>query len=109
VLHSEYVTQKEFDAITHHPKVVYLYANSLYAKVSVDYNNDTITLVRGHGYPTPQDLNAFGWKFDNRAKEYDTNCGDNSFYKVDNGIMWDCYPENTIYSNMTLLKIIKDY
>ncbi|MDE1725524.1 MAG: hypothetical protein KGH76_06480 [Thaumarchaeota archaeon] len=109
VLHNEYVTQKEFDAITHHPKVVYLYANPLYAKVNVDYNNDTITLVKGHGYPTPQDHNAFGWKFDNSIKEYDTDCSDNSFYKIDNGIMQDCYPENTIFSNMTVLKIIKDY
>ncbi len=109
MLHNEYVTQKEFDAITHHPKVIYLYANSLYAKVSVNYNNDTITLVKGHGYPTSQDLNAFGWKFDNRAKEYDTNCANTSFHPVDNGIMLDCYPEDTIYTNMTILKIIKDY
>ncbi len=109
MLHNEYVTKKEFDAITHHPKVVYLYANPLYAQVNVNYDNDTITLVKGHGYPTPLDLNAFGWKFDNRAKEYDTDCSDNSFYKVDNGIMLDCYPENTIFTNMTILKIIKDY
>jgi hypothetical protein len=109
LLHNEYVTQKEFDAITHHPKVVYLYANSLYALVDVNYQNDTITLIKGHGYPTSDISNAFGWKFDNHAKEYDTYCGDNSFYKVDNGIMLDCYPEHTIFSNMTLLEIIKNY
>jgi hypothetical protein len=101
------VTKKEFDAITHHPKVVYLYANSLYAQVDVNYDNDTITLVKGHGYHGF--LNAFGWKFDNREKEYDTDCSDESFHKIDNGIMLDCYPENTIFNNMTLLKIIKDY
>lgn len=107
VLHNEYVTKKEFDAITHHPKVVYLYANPLYAQVDVNYKNDTITLVRGHGYQGI--LNAFGWKYDNSPKEYDTNCSDNSFYKINNGIMWDCYPENSIFANMTILKIIKDY
>jgi hypothetical protein len=44
VLHNEYVTQREFDAVTKHPHVVYLYPNALYAKVSVDYWNDTVTL-----------------------------------------------------------------
>jgi len=109
VLHNEYVTQREFDAITHHPKVIYLYANPLYAKVTVNYQNDTITLVKGHGYPTKDIRNAFGWQFDNSQKEYDTDCSGNIFYKVSNGIMQDCYPENIIYTNMTLLKMIKDY
>jgi uncharacterized protein DUF5648/N,N-dimethylformamidase beta subunit-like protein len=107
ILHNEYVTKKEFDAITHHPKVVYLYANPLYAEVS--YHNDTLTLIRGHGYPTPDIRNAFGWEFDNSKYEYNTDCSHTSFYKVDNGIMQDCYPENIIFTNMTLLKFIKDY
>lgn len=34
ILHNEYVTQTEFNAITHHPNVVFLYPNALYAKVS---------------------------------------------------------------------------
>ena len=109
VLHNEYVTQKEFDAITHHPKVIYLYANPLYAQVDVNYQNDTITLLKGHGYPTPNILNAFEWKFDNHEKEYNADCSHVSFHTVSNGIMLDCYPEDVIYSNMTLLKIIKDY
>ena len=109
LLHNEYVTKKEYDAILHHPKVVYLYANPLYAEVRVNYDNSTITLLRGHGYPEKNITNSFGWKFDNRKAEYDTNCANKSFYKVDNGIMQDCYPENIIYNNMTLLKIIKDY
>lgn len=36
VLHNEYVTQKEFNAITSHPHVIYLYPNSLYALVNVN-------------------------------------------------------------------------
>lgn len=64
VLHNEYVTKKEFDAITNHPKVIYLYANALYAEVKVNYENDTITLIKGHGYPSPDILNAFNWKYE---------------------------------------------
>ena len=47
-LHNEYVTKREFNAITHHPHVIYLYPNALFAQVKVDYNKNTITLVRGH-------------------------------------------------------------
>jgi len=45
VLHNEYVTQKEFDAITSQPDVIFLYPNALYAKVTANYDNNTITLV----------------------------------------------------------------
>jgi hypothetical protein len=36
------------------------YPNSLYAKVSIDYWNNTVTLVRGHGYPYSSIGNGFG-------------------------------------------------
>ena len=71
MLHSEYVTKKEFGAVTAHPKVVYLYPNTLYAEITTDYSKNTITLIRGHGYPTPDIGNGFGWKFDNTNYEYD--------------------------------------
>ena len=45
ILHNEYVTNSEFNAITHHPNVIYLYPNALYAEVSSNYNTGTITLV----------------------------------------------------------------
>ena len=61
VLHNEYVTQREFGAITQHPHVIYLYPNALYAKVSVDYWNNTTTLILGHGYPDSTIRNGFGW------------------------------------------------
>ena len=47
VLHNEYVTKKEFDAITSHPDVVFLYPNALYAQVEANYTSNTITLVHG--------------------------------------------------------------
>ncbi|MGI0077046.1 MAG: hypothetical protein ACREAU_06545 [Nitrosopumilaceae archaeon] len=109
VLHNEYVTITEFNAITQHPKVLYLHPNALYAEIDVDYENDTITLLRGHGYPDPQIGNGFNWMFDNSEFEYD-DCQDNwNFNKIDNGMMLNCYPENIIYKNYTLLKMIKDY
>lgn len=109
LLHNEYVTQKEFDAITTHPHVVYLYPNALYGKVTVDYNANTITLARGHNYPDVKIRNGFDWKFDNSGFEYDTHCNNWNFYNITNGIMLDCYPENHLEHNAKLLKAIKDY
>lgn len=109
VLHNEYVTQKEFDAITSHPHVIYLYPNSLYAKVIVNYQKNTITLIRGHGYPDLHISNGFGWKYDHSRLEYDTVCKNWDFYQVGNGIMLNCYPEYFLSHSMPLLTMIKDY
>jgi len=109
VLHNEYVTQNEFDAITHHPHVIYLYPNSLYAKVSHDALHNTITLLRGHGFPYVTIRNGFDWKLDNSHFEYNRSCHDWKFFNVKNGIMLDCYPENDITSDISLLRAIKDY
>jgi len=108
VLHNEYVTQKEFDGITKHPDVVYLYPNALYAEVKTDYANNTITLVRGHGYPDANIRNGFNWKFDNSQYEYDNQCDNWSFYKVDNGKMLNCYPAFRMYYDRDLLTAIKE-
>jgi len=110
LLHNEYVTQKEFDAITNHPNVIYLYPNSLYGKISVNYDTDTISLIRGHGYPDKSISNGFDWEFDNTHPfEFDNKCIDWEFYKIDNGIMLNCYPEFQIVHDDILLKFIKDY
>lgn len=109
VLHNEYVTQNEFEAITNHPHVVYLYPNALYAKVSYDNLHNTITLVRGHGYPYLTIRNGFNWKLDDSHFEYNKSCINWKFFNVKNGIMLDCYPENDIPSDISLLKTIKDY
>jgi hypothetical protein len=93
VLHNEYVTKKEFDAITNHPDVVYLYPNALYAEVKSDYTTNTITLVRGHGYPDQDIRNGFGWGSDNSKYEYNVNCDDWTFYTKANKTMLNCYPE----------------
>ncbi|MCE9652249.1 MAG: hypothetical protein K8Q89_04210 [Nitrosarchaeum sp.] len=107
LLHNEYVTQKEFDAITNHPKVIYLYPNALHAKVSLDFEGNSITLLRGHGYPKQNIENGFDWKYDNtHPYEYNTKCNDLQFYKIDNGFMLNCYPENIILSDVILLQTL---
>lgn len=108
VLHNEYVTKREFDAITSHPDVIYLYPNSLYAEVTPDYDQNTISLVNGHGYPDPQIKNGFDWKYDNSKYEYDTNCDQWNFYRIGNGYMLNCYPEyRLLYSTEMLRSLVQ--
>ncbi len=107
VLHNEYVTKKEFDAITSHPNVVYLYPNALYAEVKTNYDNYTITLVRGHGYPTLDISNGFGWKSTNSKYEYDAECDSWSFYvSIENKTMLNCYPEYRMLYDSELLRLL---
>jgi len=112
MLHNEYVTHTMFDAITNHPNVIYLYPNALYAEIEVDYTVETITLIRGHNYPEPEITNGFDWEFDNtHPYEYDNTCLEMEFYKIKNGWMTNCYPENMFLQNskalFDLLKVIK--
>ena len=112
ILHNEYVTRTMFDAITNHPNVLYLYPNALYAEIEVDYVDETITLIRGHNYPEQEIVNGFDWEFDNtHPYEYDNECANMEFYKIRNGWMTNCYPENVFLENdhaIILLKAIKD-
>jgi hypothetical protein len=113
MLHNEYVTQTMFDAITNHPKVLYLYPNALYAEIEVNYIDETITLIRGHNYPEPEITNGFDWEFDNtHPYEYDSHCEILQIYKIKNGWMTTCYPENVFLRDsqqlFELLKTIKD-
>jgi len=113
MLHSEYVTRTMFDAITNHPNVFYLYPNALYAEIEVNYMDETITLIRGHNYPEPGITNGFDWELDNtHPYEFDSLCLDMDIYKIENGWMTNCYPENLFLQNteqlFKLLKLIKD-
>jgi hypothetical protein len=113
MLHNEYVTRTMFDAITSHPNVLYLYPNALYAEIEVNYTDETITLIRGHGYPEPQIKNGFDWEFDNTYPyEFDTVCANMEFYQIKNGWMTNCYPENLFFQDteqlFSFLKMIKD-
>ncbi|MDE1764623.1 MAG: hypothetical protein KGH88_10345, partial [Thaumarchaeota archaeon] len=97
VLHNEYVTKKEFDAILSHPDVVFLYPNALYAQVRTNYTDNTITLVHGHGYPDSIIKNGFDWKYDNSKYEYGVDCNNWHFYKSGNYSMLNCYPEFAMF------------
>jgi hypothetical protein len=109
ILHNEYVTKKMFDAITSHPNVVFLYPNSLYAEISVNYEDNTISLIKGHGYPESSIINGFDWEFENtHPYEFDTKCNDWDFYTITNGVMLNCYPEQKIWNDELLLKKLKE-
>ena len=109
LLHSEYVTKSMFDAITNHPKVVYLFPNALYAEIAVDYNRNEISLIKGHGYPNKEIINGFNWKFENTDPfEYDTECANWKFYEIKNGVMLNCWPDQIIFNDKLLLKTIKE-
>ena len=114
MLHNEYVTRAMFDAVTSHPNVLYLYPNALYAEIEVNYIDETITLIRGHNYPEPEITNGFDWEFDNtHPYEFDSECAGMDIYKIKNGWMTNCYPENFLMGNdpvklMNLLYLIKD-
>lgn len=108
LLHNEFVTREEFDAITQHPNVVYLYPNALSSEVEADYSNNTIKLIRGPGFPDPSVTNGFNWQFDNTEYFDDWACSNWEFYQVDNGHMLNCFPERELpqYGH-EMLKILK--
>ncbi|MFB5627853.1 MAG: hypothetical protein ACE5R5_06620 [Nitrosarchaeum sp.] len=109
VLHNEYVTKKMFDAITSHPNVIYLYPNALYAEISTNFANNTITLIRGHNYPDENITNGFDWEFENtQPYEYDKECNNWEFYDIPNGKMLNCYPEQKIWKDKEFLRALKE-
>ena len=109
VLHNEYVTKNMFDAITSHPNVIYLYPNALYAEISTNYQDGTISLIRGHGYPELEISNGFDWEFENtRPYEFDKKCDNWEFYYIPNGEMLNCYPEQKIWKDEKFLKALKE-
>ncbi len=109
VLHNEYVTKNIFDAITSHRNVIYLYPNALYAEISANYQDSTISLIRGHQYPELEISNGFDWEFDNtRPYEFDKKCDTWEFYDIPNGKMLNCYPEQKIWKDEKLLKTLKE-
>lgn len=108
LLHNEYVTKAEFEAIKNHKNVFYLYPNSLYVQVAVDYENLTMTLVRGHGYPNENISNGFDYVTSSKY-EYDFNCKNYKWEKEPNGMQPTCWPEFLIQADRSVLKTIKDF
>ena len=109
LFHNEYVTQSVFDKLTGFPNIIYLYPNSLYAKVDVDYHQGTMTLIRGHGYPTNETKNGFDWKYDNSDQEKDCKFEKWHFNSIPNGIQLNCYPEGIMKNDTSLRNYIDNY
>ena len=109
LLHNEYVTQKMFDSITHHPNLIFLSPNALYALIEVNYDNKTITLIRGHDYPSGI-LNAFNYEIEEKFHkyEYDGECENWEFFEIENGYHLNCYPDGSIHYNFELIAKIKE-
>ena len=112
VLQNKYVTKKMFDAITNHPKVIYLTPGALSEEVKIDFTNNTITVLSPIKYPEEKNYrNDFSWEYDNTDREFEdcSHSNDPKFEKVSNGIMTNCVSENLIGKSKEFLKIIKDY
>jgi len=108
LLHNEYMTTNEFNAISTHKNVIYLYPNSAYAQVTVDYKNWTMSLVRGHHYPTKDIENGFGFVTSSHG-EYDLNCKNYKWVSMPNGMQLSCWGEFLIKSDRSVLQTIKDF
>jgi len=112
VLHNKYVSKKIFDTITNHPKVIYLNPGALSEEVSIDFTNNTITVLSPIKYPEEKNYrNDFFWAYDNTDKEFE-DCymiDDPKFEIVSNGIMTNCFSDNLLAKSKDFLKIIKDY
>lgn len=96
LLHNEFVTRAEFEAITQHPKVIFLYPHALTSEVKSDYDENTITLIRGPSFPDENIKNGFDWEYDNSQYFDDWSCNEWNFYEIPNGFMLNCYPETEL-------------
>jgi hypothetical protein len=110
LLHNEYVTKKEFDAITSHPKLIFLAPNALYAEIDVDYDSNTMTLIRGHNYPESEIHNGFDYAIEEEFHhyEYDNTCLEWKFIEIENGFHLNCYPDAVIHKNLDILLKMKE-
>ena len=110
LLHNEYVTKKEFDAISIHPNLIFLFPNALYAEIDVNYDDNTMTLIRGHNYPEPEIANGFDYAIEEKFHkfEYDAECLNWEFIEIENGFHLNCYPDGLVIDDITILKKLKE-
>lgn len=110
-LHEEYVTPQLFNMFSNKNHTMYLFPNSLYAQISMNYTSGNMTLIRGHGYPNDTISNGFGWKYEfGTINEYDIKCDNYNFIKLGNqGYMLSCYPELLILHDRDILGYVKNF
>lgn len=111
LLHNEYVTKKEFDALISHPNLIFLHPNALYAEIDVNHETKTMTLIRGHDYPPENPMaNGFDYEIEKQFHkfEHNTSCLDWEFIKIPNGFHLNCYPDSVIREKLDILQKIKE-
>ena len=110
LLHNEYVTKKMFDAISNHPNLIFLAPNALYAEIDVNYDDNTMTLIRGHNYPEKSIANGFDYGIEERFHhyEYDSECLTWEFIEIENGFHLNCYPDAIIHGKLDILLKMKE-
>ena len=111
LLHNEYVTKNQFDAITSHPNLIFLHPNALYAEIDVNHETNTMTLIKGHDYPPENPVsNAFDYEIEKQFHKFEHNssCIDWEFSKISNGFHLNCYPESVIREKLDILHQIKE-
>ena len=110
LLHNEYVTKKMFDAISNNPNLIFLAPNALYAEIDVNYDDNTLTLIRGHNYPEFDIKNGFDYEIEERFHhyEYDAECLTWEFIEFENGFHLNCYPDGVIHQNLDILLKMKE-
>jgi len=111
LLHNEYLTKKAFDAISSHPNLIFLAPNALYAEIDVNYDTNTMTLIRGHQYPPPEKpANGFDYAIEEKFHkyEYDDECLEWEFIEIENGFHLNCYPESVMHQNLDILIKMKE-
>ena len=110
LLHNEYLTKKAFDAISEHPNLIFLSPNALYAEINVDYDTNTMSLIRGHQYPDISIANGFDYKIEEEFHhyEYDARCLEWEFIEIENGFHLNCYPDGVIHNNLDILLKMKE-
>lgn len=103
LLHSEYVTEDEYNLLAHHSGVIYLAPNALYAQVEYSINTDNITLIRGHDFNGAS--NAFGWQYDNTNVEKIPCSFEMPFRTIENdNKQLMCNPEIPLYFGAPLVQ-----
>ena len=111
LLHNEYVTKNIFDAVSSHPNLIFLFPNALYAEIDINYDDNTMTLIRGHQYPLPErPANGFDYEIEQRFHdyEYDSKCLEWEFIEFENGFHLNCYPDGIIHQNLDILIKMKE-
>ena len=111
LLHNEYVTKNQFDAISSHPNLIFLFPNALYAEIDVNHETNTMTLIKGHDYP-PDDpvTNGFDYEIEKQFHhyEYDAECLEWEFIEIEKGYHLNCYPDGLVIDDISILKKLKE-